>query len=196
MSQECVVKTATLGPGSGFRTQVKETELHASPSCSFYPLLFATKNTSVVAIKTKLWLAYQALFVGKDERFMGKVYAILKDQGKGKLVDGLVRKAYDFETMILDDSYSLGALDVFVIAPILDIPIVLLFADGEFVVSGDPSIDSYLFIRMGAEGVRFITPMLALSDVEKAPIVRTAEDYVLNYKLKIVRRVPEPSQTQ
>jgi hypothetical protein len=180
LSSECILQTKSVDSvgGVSFPPQTKETTFYSSPSCSFFICVFILSKTgsvgeSVNTLKKKLWKAYQDLFMGKKPAFIKKVYSILKSQGKEKMIENVVRKTYDFETMIMEESYFLTALDLWV----LRLPIVLILESSLLVLGGDVKSSRYHFVRQNGDGkFSLITPTFLLGEIENTKSIDRLDD--------------------
>lgn len=171
---ECIEKTMLITDDANsirnwkeiFQENTKEIVLDNSPLCSFYVILFILKNhanieESVESIKLKLWKIYEKYF----NTFAPHFYSILSIEGKLGMISAIKKKGgkiSDFETMIMNDSYFLTNLDLWLLAISLRLPIVLFSSNkienltyqyDWFVLNGDVSSDRFYFVRcLGKRG--------------------------------------------
>ena len=112
-----------------FPTSAKEIIFQQSHVCSYMPLIYIMQdihkgvNISVQNIKTSLYNGYKTLLenaVNKD-----KIIAILKKQGKRKLMTNVKSNQYTLEEVIFSENYYLTDLDYWVFASFNKIPIIL-----------------------------------------------------------------------
>jgi hypothetical protein len=144
--------------------------------CSFYILMLIMKEhlditENIYQIKTRLCLYYKPLI----ESHLLRVCNLLEKQGKRQLVNMLKRKAITIETMIMNDNYIITAMDLWVVANALRLPIIIFDPNGFqnfvpdidwLVLSGNPEEDLFYFVRMvSTTQFNVITPPSALRDL-------------------------------
>jgi hypothetical protein len=159
-----------------FPEGTKESLVHNSELCSFYPLIYIIKmylgrEESPESIKMRLWKIYQGLIVD----YKPYLYSILSIQGKSKLAAMLKKgNPMDFESAIMSDDYFITNLDLWLLAENMNLPIVLfcsnkmsnmMYQYDWFVLGGNIEIDSFYFIR--CEAVRSASELETYSIVDK-----------------------------
>lgn len=146
-----------------FPEGLKESFVHDSDVCSFYPLLYVIekhlgREESVESIKIRLWKIYQTLIAD----YKPYLYSILSIQGKSKLAAMLKKgNPMDVEAMIMSDSYFMTNLDLWLLAESMNLPIVLFCSnkianltyqyDWYVLSQANSNADSFYFIRCEGE---------------------------------------------
>ena len=149
---------------------------NTTTSCSFYPLIFIMNdhlniNENIYQIKERLCSYYKPLF----DKYLLQVCNILELQGKRTFVNLLKKRKITIETMIMNDNYIITAMDIWVFADALKLPIIL-FDDNGFnnfipnidwlTLSGVHDTDAFYFIRIVSNSsFHLITPPSALRDL-------------------------------
>ena len=159
-----------------FPEGAKESLIHGSELCSFYPLIYIIqkhlgREESPESIKIRLWKIYEGLIV----EYKPYLYSILSIQGKSKLATMLKKgNPMDFESAIMSDDYFITNLDLWILAENMNLPIVLFCSDKManltyqydwYVTGGNVEIDAFYFIR--CEGLRSASELETYSIVDK-----------------------------
>jgi len=149
---------------------------NATTSCSFYPLIFIMNdhlniNENIYQIKQRLCSYYKPLF----DKYLLQVCNILEQQGKRTFVNLLKKRKITIETMIMNDNYIITAMDIWVFADALKLPIILFDHNGfnNFIpnidwltLGGVHDTDIFYFIRIVSNNIfHLITPPSALRDL-------------------------------
>ena len=146
-----------------FPEGLKESLVHDSDLCSFYPLIYVIekhlgREESVESIKMRLWKIYKGLIAD----YKPYLYSILSIQGKNKLAVVLKKgNPMDVEAMIMSDSYFMTNLDLWLLAESMNLPIVLFCSnkienltyqyDWYVLSNANSNADSFYFIRCDGE---------------------------------------------
>uniref|UniRef100_A0A6C0JI89 Uncharacterized protein n=1 Tax=viral metagenome TaxID=1070528 RepID=A0A6C0JI89_9ZZZZ len=139
-----------------FPKSVKETVFRNSDICSFDILVEVIKKhlnreETVESIKVELVKIYERhrILYGKN------INTLLANQGKFKSIDMILKQRLTYETMIMNDSYFLSNLDLWVLARFYDLPIVLFSSNKidnmvegiDWMILNGPLDASFYFIR-------------------------------------------------
>jgi hypothetical protein len=178
-----------------FPEGTKESLVHSSELCSFYPLIFVIKKLlgreeSPESIKMRLWKIYQGFIVD----YKPYLYSILSIQGKSKLATVLKKgNPMDFESAIMSDDYFITNLDLWLLAENMNLPIVLFcsnkmanltYQHDWYIFGGNKDIDSFYFIR--CEALRTASELETYSIVDKPfrfSELRAFEEEIINIGL-------------
>jgi hypothetical protein len=149
---------------------------NSTTQCSFYILMLVMKEhlnitENIYQIKTRLCLYYKPLI----ESHLLRVCNLLEKQGKRQFVNMLKKKSITIETMIMNDNYIITAMDLWVLADALRLPIILFNPDGFqnfvpdidwLVLSGNHEEDLFYFVHMvSTTQFNIITPPSTLRDL-------------------------------
>jgi hypothetical protein len=149
---------------------------NSTTQCSFYVLMLIMKEhlditENIYQIKTRICLYYKPLI----ETHLLRICDLLEKQGKRQFVNMLKKKVITIETMIMNDNYIITAMDLWVVANALRLPIILFNPDGFqnfvpdidwLVLSGNPEEDLFYFVHMvSTTQFNVITPPSTLRDL-------------------------------
>jgi len=154
-----------------------------TPHCSFQVLLYILQDKlqkliTIDNLKVSLWNAYSKYF----EKYSQKILSILKKQGKGKLLENVLKNKTSFESVIFSESYYLTDLDIWMIADKFNLSIVLfsstklggLIETIDWLLLGGELSQPFYFIRSpqniksnSSTGYQLITPAVPLSEVNE-----------------------------
>jgi len=114
-----------------FPAKTRELVLNKSTMCSYYMIIRLFKLTynsdiSLEQLKKRLITIYSIHM--ENEKSKKKIYSILRAQGKKKKIDDVISKTHDFDHMIMEESYNLSGLDIWLLAHHLKLPIILFSA--------------------------------------------------------------------
>ena len=128
-------------------------------------------NENIYQIKQRLCSYYKPLF----DKYLLQVCNILEQQGKRTFVNLLKKRKITIETMIMNDNYIITAMDIWVFADALKLPIILFDHNGfnNFIpnidwltLGGVHDTDIFYFIRIVSNNIfHLITPPSALRDL-------------------------------
>lgn len=139
-----------------FPSSTKETVLRNSDICSFDIIVEIIKkqwnrDETVQSIKVELARIYERhrLQYGKN------INTILANQGKSKMADMITKQRLTYENMIMNDSYFLSNLDLWVLARFYDLHVVLfssniidnMVGEVDWIILNGPIDASFYFIR-------------------------------------------------
>jgi hypothetical protein len=178
--------------------------LQTSVQCSFYIIMHIMYekfkiNENIYQIKQRLIGYYTPLL--KDNLL--KICDMLDKQGKRQFSNLLKKRKIEISTMIMNDNYIITAIDMWVIAMNLQLPIIMFHSNTYLPFSpgldwlrlgGDPETDAFYFVRMiNNTQYNLITPPSALRDLNgfqqmiESPIydkhIQTFQEYVQNYQI-------------
>jgi hypothetical protein len=151
-----------------------------SVQCSFYIIMFILRehkqiHENIYEIKRRLCGYYTNLLKKSTEEEVYRIYDMLGRQGKQQIVNKLKRSRIDVSTMIMPDDYILTAIDFWVFAINLQLPIII-FGSTEplpfaptldwLLLGGNHQTDKFYFIRMiNNTQYNLITPPSPLSEL-------------------------------
>jgi len=156
-------------------TEAKEHVMNTSVQCSFYVILHILKthlqlDENIYDIKRRLCIYYKPIV----ENYLLKLCNIFKNQGKSH-VNMLKKKQINIDVMIMSDDYMLTAIDYWVIATNMNLPIILFHSNASLPfnnnlqwlrLAGNPENDAFFFIRMISNNqYNLITPPSMISDL-------------------------------
>jgi len=176
----------------------------STTQCSFYLLMLIMKehlniSENIYQIKARLCLYYKPLV----ETELLRVCDLLEKQGKRQFVNMLKKKQITLETMIMNDDYIITAIDLWVFANALQLPIIIFDPNGFqnfvpdidwLVLGGDPAEANFYFVRIeSTTKFNVITPPSALRDLNgfqsmiESPVydknIQTLADYLPTHVL-------------
>ncbi len=189
-----------------FNKDHKEMVLHNSPVCSFFPLIYSmktiqNKEENLLFIKKTLVTAYNKLF--ENVFFKNVVYNILSKQTKRLFISKITKNSITFDTMIMNDSYTITHFDLWVFCNHLNLPVVL-YSDQKYatmqlesnylILGGDPTVDEYVFVYSKPLKPRDSTPSsftiieakMKINNIDNVTFIKQdLEKYLLSYKLDL-----------
>ena len=154
-----------------FPKKTRELILNKSIVCNYYMIIRIFKHAyksdiSLENLKIRLKTVYSKHM--ENEKSKKKIYSILRAQGKKKKINEVISKKYDFDHMIMDESYNLSGLDIWLLAHHLELPIILFSAiPFKTMLQGkkwmylcdkkphDPTEGKYYFIRQNEGNAQF-----------------------------------------
>ena len=154
-----------------------------SPQCSYQVILHILQDKlkkliTIENLKISLWNAYSKYY----DKYKQKILIILKKQGKGKILDSVIKNKVSFEDLLFSDSYYLTDLDIWMIADKFNLPIILfsstklggLVDSIDWLMLGTELSKPFYFIRSPQNirsntktGYQLISPPVVLSDVNE-----------------------------
>ena len=134
MEIECInEKRSVIGNDSSYWKKVfpkktKELLLNKTYSCTYFVIIHIfkyvyDKTVSVENLKTSMKTIYAEYM--KNDKMRTKILEILKTQGKRKLVESVLSNKITFEDMLMNETYNLSGLDVWMLSHHLKLPIIL-----------------------------------------------------------------------
>jgi len=158
-----------------------------STQCSYQVILHILQDKlkkliTVENLKVSLWNAYSKYF----EKYSQKILIILKKQGKGKILENVIKNKTSFEDLLFSDSYYLTDLDIWMIADKFNLPIVLfsstklggLIDTIDWLLLGTELSQPFYFIRspqnirsVSNTGYQLISPAVKLSEVNEFNLI-------------------------
>ena len=143
-----------------FSPKAVELDLHKTVKCSYYPIIYTYYEIhktflTVEQIKSMLISGYNRQY----SIYYDKVLKILRKQGKRDMVDDIRRGRYDLIQAITMEAYFLTPLDLWVIASLHELPIVLfhqkklknLLDLENWVLLNKTKPNKYYFVRVPTE---------------------------------------------
>ena len=143
-----------------FSPKAVELDLHKTVKCSYYPIIYTYYEIhktflTVEQIKSMLISGYNRQY----SIYYDKVLKILRKQGKRDMVDDIRRGRYDLVQAITMEAYFLTPLDLWVIASLHELPIVLfhqkklknLLDLENWVLLNKTKPNKYYFVRVPTE---------------------------------------------
>jgi hypothetical protein len=134
----------------------KEIIFKNSPNCSFHVLVYIFQDKykepiSIKSIKTSLWNGYKELMI----KYSKKILNILKIQGKRNIVLDIENNKYSFEQAIMNESYYLTDLDIWVFSKLSKIQVCIFSKNKlrglddklEWIIFGQKYREKHYFIR-------------------------------------------------
>jgi hypothetical protein len=181
LKAECVSKTVpVLTDKKNWRTILHENAvehiLNNTVQCSFYIIMFILREhlqiyENIYEIKQRLCRYYETLM----ETYKVKISFILSEQGKKQVVNLLTSNRIDITTMIMNDTYILTAIDLWVFALNMQLPIIIFDSNGSLPfaptldwlrLGGNPETDKFYFVRMiNNTQYNLITPSCPLREL-------------------------------
>jgi hypothetical protein len=154
-----------------------------TPQCSYQVILHILQDKlkkliTIENLKVSLWNAYSNYF----EKYSQKILIILKKQGKGKILENVIKNRTSFEDLLFSDSYYLTDLDIWMISDKFNLPIVLfsstklggLIDTIDWLLLGSELSQPFYFIRspqntrsISNTGYQLISPAVKLSEVNE-----------------------------
>jgi hypothetical protein len=154
-----------------------------TPQCSYQVILHILQDKlkkliTIENLKVSLWNAYSKYF----EKYSQKILIILKKQGKGKILENVMKNRTSFEDLLFSDSYYLTDLDIWMISDKFNLPIVLfsstklggLIDTIDWLLLGSELSQPFYFIRSPQNtrsnsntGYQLISPAVKLSEVNE-----------------------------
>jgi hypothetical protein len=224
LKEECVSKTVPV-ESEKWRAILHENAvehiLSNSVQCSFYIIMLILRehkqiNENIYEIKRRLCGYYETLIkqhydTSKNTNEV-KIYDMLGKQGKQQVVNLLSTKRIDVSTMIMNDSYILTAIDIWVFAINMQLPIIIFDSNGSLPfaptldwlrLGGNPETDKFYFVRMISNAqYNLITPPSPLRELNgfeqmiQSPLydkhIQTFQEFMQNYTIIVpnIKRVP------
>jgi hypothetical protein len=136
------------------------------------------KLITIDNLKVTLWNAYAKYY----DKYSSKILAILKKQGKTKILENVIKKKVSFEDVLFSDSYFLTDLDIWMLADKLKLPIILfsstklggLIDSIDWLFFGGDLSKPFYFIRSpqnmkptSITGYQLITPAVELTKINE-----------------------------
>ncbi len=207
LKAECVSKTVpVLMDKKNWRTILHENAvehiLNNSVQCSFYIIMFILRehlqiHENIYEIKQRLCGYYATLIKSNQVN----IYDILGKQGKQQVVNMLKTNRIDITTMIMNDTYILTAIDIWVFAVSMQLPIIIFDSNdslpfaptlGWLRLGGNPETDKFYFVRMITNTqYNLITPSSPLRELNgfeqmiQSPLydkhIQTFQEFMQNY---------------
>jgi hypothetical protein len=207
LKAECVSKMVpVLMDKKKWRTILHENAvehvLSNSVQCSFYIIMFIIREhlqirENIYEIKQRL-CGYYATLLKTDPV---NIYDMLGKQGKQQVVNMLKTNRIDVTTMIMNDSYILTAIDIWVFAVNMQLPIIIFDSNGSLPfaptldwlrLGGNPETDKFYFVRMISNTqYNLITPPSPLRELNgfeqmiQSPLydkhIQTFQEFMQNY---------------
>jgi len=153
-----------------FPKTVDEIVFKNSVSCSYYAIISVLQDRlksviSIQNVKAFLWKGYNDLM----EKYSGKIYSILKLQGKKDIVERInddKATKIDLKTVIFSGEYYITDLDLWILAKTAQLPVVLfsstklnqLSPSIDWILLGGNVHDKLYFIRSPAQIVADTPP--------------------------------------
>ena len=220
LKAECVSKTGpVLTDKTNWRAILHENAvehiLSNSVQCSFYIIMFILRehkqiHENIYEIKQRLCRYYETLM----KTYKVKICYILSEQGKKQVVNWLTSNRIDVTTMIMNDNYILTAIDLWVFALNMQLPIIIFDSNGSLPfaptldwlrLGGNPETDKFYFVRMiNNTQYNLITPPSPLRELNgfeqmiQSPLydkhIQTFQEFMekyeptLQFKLNIEKR--------
>ena len=209
LKAECVSKTLPVqSDKKNWRMILHENAvehvLSNSVQCSFYIIIFIIRehlqiHENIYEIKQRL-CGYYATLLKTDQV---NIYDMLGKQGKQQFVNMLKTHRIDVSTMIMNDSYILTAIDLWVFALNMQLPIII-FASDDYLpfaptldwlrLGGNPETDKFYFVRMiNNTQYNLITPPSPLRELNgfeqmiQSPLydkhIQTFQEFMQNYTI-------------
>lgn len=189
-----------------FNENHKEIVLYNSPVCSFFPLIYAmktiqNKEETFLFIKKTLITAYNKLF--EKVFFKNVVYNILSKQTKKMFISKITKNSISFDTMIMNDTYTITHFDLWLFCNHFNLPVVLYseqkystmqLESNYLILGGDPATDEYIFIYSKPLKPRdttpssftIIEPKIKINNIDNITFIKQdLEKYLLSYKLDL-----------
>jgi hypothetical protein len=152
-------KSTSIWP-TFFSPKAVELDLHKTVKCSYYPIIYTYYEIhktflTVEQIKIMLIAGYSRQY----SIYYEKVLKILRKQGKRDMVDDIRRGRYDLIQAITMEAYFLTPLDLWVLASLHELPIVLfhqkklknLLESENWVLLNKTKPNKYYFVRVPTE---------------------------------------------
>ncbi len=120
-----------------FPDTAKEVVFHNTEECSFgivsyileqeYSAEYNMQKNPTIIIKQIIWKGYSKYLKTQElmDENLPKIVKILKQQGKYKMMQNIERGITTLDATIISDAYFLTDLDIWVIADMLDLPIIV-----------------------------------------------------------------------
>lgn len=178
-----------------FPSTAKETVFNNSPMCTFYICMSIfqqhLKTTiSVQTIKSALWKKYSEYIVKHKE----KILNILALQGKKEMVLAVKRSQITLEDLIMSSEYFLSDLDLWMLATLFHLPIMLFSAKplkslmlsvNWLILGGNRNGDLYYCVRSppvytGLPEYHLVEPAVYMRDLKGFDSMINNVDYVEN----------------
>jgi hypothetical protein len=209
LKAECVSKTVPVqSDKKNWRMILHENAvehvLSNSVQCSFYIIMFIIRehlqiHENIYEIKQRL-CGYYATLLKTDQV---NIYDMLGKQGKQQFVNLLKTIRIDVSTMIMNDSYILTAIDLWVFALNMQLPIIIFASDDNLPfaptldwlrLGGNPETDKFYFVRMiNNTQYNLITPPSPLRELNgfeqmiQSPLydkhIQTFQEFMQNYTI-------------
>ena len=150
--------------------------LQTSVQCSFYIIMHIIHeklqiSDTIYQLKQRLSEYYKPLL----EVNLLKICDLLNKQGKRQFSNLLKTHRIDVTTMIMNDTYTLTAIDIWVLAMNMQLPIIIFDSNSYLsfapkldwmLLGGNPETDAFYFIRMiNTTQYNLITPPSMLRDL-------------------------------
>uniref|UniRef100_A0A6C0IP87 Uncharacterized protein n=1 Tax=viral metagenome TaxID=1070528 RepID=A0A6C0IP87_9ZZZZ len=197
IEKSCVIETKNIreAPFQKWEKFVSEESEYLSfentPLCSFFIVLYMIQEKTkikmdIADVKNKLIEQYNAL---KSTHYT-KILNILSKQGNERLAVKLQKSEIDFESMILDEEYTLSLFDLFLLCNVFELP-VILFSDNKFknmggnidwmVLSGNIETDNFYFVysssSVGKTESYLIQPAIPYNQIKSLATYSKKTDY-------------------
>jgi hypothetical protein len=210
LSKECVSKIGQILVDTNnwhlkLHDGAKEYNMNTSVQCSFYIILNILKthlqlDENIYDIKRRLCTYYKPLI----QTYLLKMCDIFTKQDKPH-VNLLKKKQIKLDVMIMHDNYVLTAIEYWVLATNMNLPIILFHSNSSLPLTtefewlclgGNPETDHFYFIRMISNNqYNLITPPSMLRDlngfqemIESSSYTehfKTLDEYIKDYEIAV-----------
>ena len=193
--KECISKTVPVPEKENwnhiFTNMHKKIILNNTPLCSFYAIANILKThadieENIHSIKQRLIQIYTKL-LSEYPQYTIVLYSILSKQFKKMYITKIQKKTLTMETMIMNDSYVITHIDLWVLCNEMNLPVVL-FSDSNYktlklktnyiILGGNTEVDNYTFVHSKPYLTNDIYPS-AYSIIQPAVPLHTVENVVM-----------------
>ena len=209
--KECISKTIPIPEKENwnhiFTNMHKKLVLNKTPLCSFFAIANILKThadieENIHSIKQRLIQVYTKL-LSEYPHYTVILYSILSKQFKKMYISKIQKKMLTIETMIMNDSYVITHIDLWVLCNEMNLPVVL-FSDNNYktmklktnyiVLGGNADVDNYTFVHtepyktndIYPSAYSIIQPAIPLRTVENVIMTKqTLYDYLNTYKMPL-----------
>jgi hypothetical protein len=169
-----------------FPPTAKEVVYKNTEACSFSVMTDIFRQHSgvghsVQTLKRMLWEGYSRILSANTDAFI-KIVAILKRQGKSRLMEPVAKHQMTLETRIQSEDYYVSDLDIWVLAQTQQLPVILFNPNGlkgfakdiYWIKCGGNTRSKYFFVRSTIDSTpnkishyHLVRPALALSETRE-----------------------------
>ena len=169
-----------------FPPTAKEVVYKNTEACSFSVMTDIFRQHSgvghtVQTLKRMLWEGYSRLLDSSSDTFI-KIVAILKRQGKSRLMEPVAKHQMTMETRIHSEDYYVSDLDIWVLSQTQQLPVILFNPNGlkgfakdiYWIKCGGNTRSKYFFVRSTIDSTlnkishyHLVRPALALSETRE-----------------------------
>jgi hypothetical protein len=208
---ECISKTIQIPEKDNwnhiFTNMHNKMVLNNTPLCSFYAIAKILKThadieENIHSIKQRLIQCYVKLLAEQPE-YTSVIYNILSKQFKKMYISKIQKKMLSIETMIMNDSYVITHIDLWILCNEMNLPVVLFSNDNYktmklktnyIILGGNTDTDNYTFIHtepyksndIYPSGYSIIQPVIPLHTVENSIMTnQSLHDYLNTYKMPL-----------